>query len=213
MELHRIVLVRHSNRRMPNWSRTRRSARWHRLSGEQRIEERRVRQEEQATTGSEQPGGLGDPEIRVAPEAGAVLREREVEARRPGTARLRRSPWTSGNSSPCSALEAGAPSRAAASELSMPTTRAPRRASQADQYAVPQPSSIDVEPGDVRQDAELALRDAPDPPARVVARPAALARLRVVHRVPVPGRAVAAGVLGQLRLGDVMPVPTRSPPA
>ena len=50
-------------------------------------------------------------------------------------------PWMSGNSSSCSACIRRAVA-SCASELSMPTGLAPRRASQAETYAVPQPSSI-----------------------------------------------------------------------
>ncbi len=50
-------------------------------------------------------------------------------------------PWISGNSMPCSACRRRAVA-SCCSELSMPTGRAPRRASHAETYAVPQPSSI-----------------------------------------------------------------------
>src|SRR5262245_42491554 len=57
-----------------------------------------------------------------------------------GSGTFSASPCRSGNSSPCSRWRARAvPS--CFSELSIPTGRAPARASQADQYAVPQPSS------------------------------------------------------------------------
>ena len=54
-------------------------------------------------------------------------------------------PWMSGNSRSCSAWSALAV-LSYSSELSIPVTLAPRRASQADRYAVPQPSSITSRP-------------------------------------------------------------------
>ena len=41
---------------------------------------RAVAEEPQPTAGAQEPKRLGDPEVRVAPDARAVLRDREVEA-------------------------------------------------------------------------------------------------------------------------------------
>ncbi len=57
-------------------------------------------------------------------------------------------PWTSGNSTPKRSCMRRAVASCAA-ELSIPTGWAPRRASHAETYAVPQPSSIASRPASV----------------------------------------------------------------
>ena len=87
---------------------------------------------------------LGDPAVRVAPDARAVLREGEIEARvGSGLLRVR---LDEREHDPRLRLAADAPSRAAPGVTSTPTGRAPCRASHAEKYAVPQPSSTTSSP-------------------------------------------------------------------
>ena len=76
----------------------------------------------------------------------------------------------SGKDRPCSAWSARAVS-SWAGVMSTPTGRAPRRASHAETYAVPQPSSIVSRPATSGRIRSLRLGDAPDPPARLRLRP------------------------------------------
>ena len=43
-------------------------------------EQHRIHQEDQLAAGAQQPGRLGNPRVGIAPDAGAVLRDRQVEA-------------------------------------------------------------------------------------------------------------------------------------
>ena len=97
------------------------------LVGRRQHREVRTAEEHQRAAGAKDPRRLGDPPVGIAPDRGAVLRDREVEApvaeRRPlgvGVDQWEAEPNSSWNI------------RAVASclaELSSPTGRAPRRAS------------------------------------------------------------------------------------
>ena len=71
----------HSTRWSPNWGRARRSVASSASGAEQRIEQRRAGEEDEPAARAQQPRGLRDPARRLAPQARAVLRQREVEAR------------------------------------------------------------------------------------------------------------------------------------
>ena len=71
----------HSNRCMPKYGRSSRSVAGRpSSSGMVSISSTRVDQEDQLPAGTQQPRRLGDPGVRVAPDAGAVLADRQVEA-------------------------------------------------------------------------------------------------------------------------------------
>ena len=99
-----------------------------------------VCQEDQLATGAQEACGLGDPAVRIGPNRCPVLADCEVEAcigqsGRLGVAVDEREVEV--------VLVLGERAVLSCStELSMPVGRAPRRASQADTYAVPQPSSM-----------------------------------------------------------------------
>src|SRR5438094_2595049 len=103
-------------------------------------EEGAVLQEDQMATGPQEPHGLGDPAVGIAPYARAVLGDGEIEARVGqrdllGVAVQEREAETVLSLEPSGRLEL-------LGRVVDATMRAPRRASQADQYAVPQPSSM-----------------------------------------------------------------------
>ena len=71
----------HSTRRSPNCGRARRSVAAARVGRRAQDQQRRVGEEHEPPARAQQPRGLRDPALRLAPQARAVLREREVEAR------------------------------------------------------------------------------------------------------------------------------------
>ncbi len=91
----------------------------------------------------------------------------------------------------------------------MATGRAPRRASQADTYAVPQPELDRVEVRDSVEQSQLRLGHVPDAPGGLCCRPSALAGGDVPGSELVPVGPVAHGVLRQVVLvahrGSVSP--------
>ena len=81
----------------------------------------------------------------------------------------------------------------------MPTTRAPRRASHEETYAVPQPSSMASLPLSVAgKHAELGLGHAPYAPGRPRLSPVPLTGRDVVRRLLVPMLAVVKHVVGSV---------------
>ena len=94
------------------------------------VQDRSVHQELKPAAGPEQARRLGNPAIRVGPDARAVFGDRESKLAS-GRGTVSALPWISGNSIPCSACSRRAVA-SCASELSMPTGRAPRRASHAE---------------------------------------------------------------------------------
>ena len=117
---------------MPRWGRRIRPSGGVSSSRAAQHERHRVAEEHQLAAGAQQPGRLGQPEVRVGPDGGAVLRDDQVEATRSRSGTASPAAWTRGNGRSNSAWKA----RAVASWPSvgsMPTTdAAPRRASQAD---------------------------------------------------------------------------------
>ena len=106
---------------------------------------------------------------------------------------------TSGNSTPVSRCSRRAVS-SCAGVGSTPTTRAPRRASQAEKYAVPQPSSTMSSPSTSPEDVQLRLGRLPRAPGDVLLRPRALGGgVRVVGVLLRPVRDV---LLERSRVGQ-----------
>jgi hypothetical protein len=98
----------------------------------------------QPPAGPQQPGGLGYPAGRIAPQAGAAFGDGQVEAARGqrdicGVSLDERE----GDGEPVLAAPGGLK---LGRVTSTPAGRAPRRASQAEKYAVPQPSSTASRP-------------------------------------------------------------------
>jgi hypothetical protein len=92
----------------------------------------------------QQPGGFGDPADRVAPQAGPALRHGQIEAarRQRDIARVRLDEREEDTGSLLAA-----PGRLKLGGVtSTPVGRAPRPASQAEKYAVPQPNSTASKP-------------------------------------------------------------------
>jgi hypothetical protein len=103
-----------------------------------------VAEEDQPAAGAQQPRRLRDPPVRVGPDRGAVLREGEVERR------VRKRDALA-DTLEQRELEPELPLQLARRRQlrgvgSTPTGRAPRLASQAEKYAVPQPSSTTSRP-------------------------------------------------------------------
>ena len=151
-------------------------------------DQRRVGQEDEPAARAQQPRRLRDPALRLAPQARAVLREREVEARvgqrdrfgvrldqRELDAVLRLHRARRGELA-LRLVDADRP-RAAAGE---PGREVGGAAAELDR----------VEPVDVGERADLGLGDAPDAPARVRARPVVLGGLDPLVGHAVPQRAV-----------------------
>ena len=132
----------HSTRCMPNAGRSSRSpAATPSCSGMQSISSERVDQENEPPAGAQQARRLGDPAVGIRPQAGAVLGDGEVEAgiavgHRLGVAVQQR------ERRPRARPAGGARWPAAPRSCRCRPTRAPRRASHDETYAVPQPSSI-----------------------------------------------------------------------
>jgi hypothetical protein len=89
-----------------------------------------VGEEDELPGRAQQPSRLGNPPVRVTPDAGAVLGDRQIKAPVGGGNLL-------GVTVPKRELQSDSrwkarAERSCSAELSMPTTRAPRRASQAD---------------------------------------------------------------------------------
>ena len=121
----------HSNRCMPKYGRSSRSVAGRpSSSGMVEHHQHRVDQEDQLPAGAQQAGRFGDPGVRIAPDAGAVLGDRQVEAG-VGERRLLGVGLQYREPQPETVLQlTGGPSWA--DELSRPTGRAPRRASHAE---------------------------------------------------------------------------------
>ena len=139
--------------------------------------QRRVPQEDELATRPQQPGRLGNPLVRIAPDRGAVLREREVERR----VRKRHAPPRSPRSAPARTPGSSLIRRAVSScagVMSTPVTRAPRFASQAPKYAVPQPSSITSFPETSPSTPSSELGRPEHPPGRSPRPPRPRARAR-----------------------------------
>ena len=69
----------HSKRRMPNCGRASASPDGSSSSCMVSMHQRRVGEEPEPTAGSQETGRLGNPRLGIAPQAGAVLRDRDVE--------------------------------------------------------------------------------------------------------------------------------------
>ena len=122
-------------------------------------------------------------------------RARGRSSHRAGRSRPRppRRAETRSRSSPSSA----APSRVAPGVMSTPTGRAPLFASQAEKYAVPQPSSTTSSPAK-SAGRSVGLVDPPDAPGDLVERPVRLgASRRCTRRSPASRRAVRSASLRQ----------------
>ena len=158
------VVSAHSTRWSPNEGRSSSRPGGCSSLGAVRIASSPLTRKTSSPPGAQQPGGLGDPGVRVGPEGRARTRRRPGRSSRPAAARPRRSPRAGGTR----ARSAPASARAVSSwagVTSTPTGRAPRRASQAETYAVPQPSSTTSSPStDSGSTRDLRLGDAPDAP-------------------------------------------------
>ena len=142
-------------------------------SGTQRITSMRVRHEHESAAGPQQPVRLGHPGVRIAPDARAVLGDREVEARVRQRHALCVCLAIRGNSMPVSRWSRRAVS-SCAGVTSIPTGRAPRRASHEEKYAVPHPSSTTSRPAtsprtpsSLSEPPNIAPRDVLGPPCPV----------------------------------------------
>ena len=127
--------------------------------------ERRDAEREQAAR-PEQPRHLGHDEVRIGEGHRAVVAEDEVEARVRRTARASALAWTSGKSTPASAISSRACS-SWRSELSSPTQRAPCAREQDRPLRRAAAELEHVLPGHVAEHLQLALGQLPDPPARL----------------------------------------------
>ena len=144
--------------------------------------------------GSEQPGGLRYPPVRIRPQAGAVLADREVEAgvRERRGLRVAEMDGELDAELPLEApgaLELGRrvvdPDRAGAA------TRQPGR-----DIARSAPELDRVLPFEViGEEVELGLRHAPDAPRRFRGRPGSATCFDIFVRVPVPRLAIGGDVL------------------
>ena len=170
-----------------------------------------VDEEDQPAAGPQQPRGLGDPRVRVAPDARAVLGDGEVEAR----VRERHVLGVAVHErelEPELAPAGAGRSRAAPRELSIPTGRAPRRASQAETYAG---AAAELDRVLARRGRRAAAR--PRTPARPrcpssARRSPSCARPAATYSRPSASQlgAVADDVLGEL-LAHVFGVPVTAP--
>ena len=155
-------------------------------------EQRRVAEEDQLPVGTEQPSGLRDPSIRVAPDRRAVFADRQIEARI--------GEWHG--------LCAGLDQREVQIVLVLERTRGgelvlgdvdadrPSASSGKPRRHVRRATSEldDVETVDVRQEVHLGLRNAPDAPRRLL-RPASTSPVRRTPPRIVPGGTVALDVI------------------
>ena len=155
--------------------------------------ENRVAEEDQPPARPQQPVRVRDPDVRVAPDGGAVLREDEVERgvrqRRVLGARVDQRELE-----PVLLLEL-----ARGGQLVLRDVEADRPCAQPHEPRAPvagAAAEVDhVEPAHVRQDAHLLLGHLPAAPPWRVAGPALARVLDPVRGVLVPLLAVAGGVL------------------
>jgi len=155
-----------------------------------------IDEEDQAPARPQQSRRLGDPAVGVAPDAGPVLADRQVEgAAAEGRALGIAEDQREGHAE--FALEgAGRPQLGGGvvqPDDARPAPGEPRRdvggaAAQLDRVA----------PGHVMEEAQVRLRDAPDAP-RGHLRPAPAAARGIVARLAIPGGAVAQDMLGVAR--------------
>src|SRR5712692_5241065 len=169
---------------------------WILTIGSAQIEEGAILEKDQMAPGPEEPDRLRDPAVGITPYAGAVLGEREIEARvrqrnllgiamqereaeavlpLEGRGRLEL---------PGGVVDAevpGAPSR----EPGRPVGGAAAKL-------------YDVLAVDLRHDAKITLRHPPYAPGGLVARPGTAAVRRILHAEPVPVSPVSSDVLWQI---------------
>src|SRR5271170_7958003 len=164
------------------------------LVGDREHELYRVDQEDQPPAGAQQPGRLRDPSVRIAPDAGPVFRDHQVE----------------GGIGERGLLGAGVQQREPQPEALLQLARGGqlRRGDiQADRTrpAPGQPgrnvagaaAELDhVEPGQARrQDSDLCLGNGPDAPGRLGRGPVTQAGVRVPGGPAIPGRPVALNMI------------------
>jgi hypothetical protein len=152
-----------------------------------------VDQEDQPPARAQQPRRLGDPAVGVAPDAGAVLADRQVEAAAAQRGALGVA-VDEREGEPELALEGAGRAQLGGGAVQADDAGAapgePRRdvggaAAQLDRGA----------PGDVGEEPQLRLRDAPDAPGGRLVPPAAPG-CDIVARPGIPGGAVAPDMLG-----------------
>ena len=194
----------HSTRCMPKYGRSSRSAAGSpSVSRAAHDRQRRVDEEHEPPARAQQPRRLGDPLVRIAPDARAVLGDREVEARVVkrrllGVAvherELDPELLLQGARGGELALGVVDPDGASAAP-GQPRGHVARPAAELDRV-----EAVEV----VGQHVQLGLGDGEDPPPRLVARPVAAAGLDPLAGEGVPRGAVARDVLGQIAHGSAL---------
>ena len=112
--------------------------------GQAQHEQGAVSEEDQLAAAAQEPGRLGDPPVGIGPDRGTVLGDARSKVPRPRVP-VRRRPGPEG-SADGDGPDTGGRWPAGPAWDRRPPGRAPRRASQAETYAVPQPSSITSRP-------------------------------------------------------------------
>ena len=167
----------HSKRCMPNCGAGRGAPSPAPSSSEQRIDERRVAEEDEPPAGPQEPSRLGDPAVRIDPDRRAVLGDDEVDARVRQAGRRRRRPRPAGTRSPSPPACRRAVS-SCAGVMSTPTGRAPSLREPGREVGGAAAELDDVEPGDVAEDVQLGLVDRPRCPTRSRRAPSSSRRSR-----------------------------------
>src|SRR5712692_9602492 len=166
--------------------------------GSAQIEEGAILEKDQMAPGPEEPDRLRDPAIRITPYAGAVLGEREIEARVRqrdllGIAMQEREAEAVLPLEGRGRLEL--PGGVVDAEVPGAPPREPGRP-----VGGAAAKLYDVLAVDLRHDAKITLRNPPDAPGGLVACPGAAAERRILHAEPVPVIPVSPDVLRQIVL-------------